>query len=381
MTEVREVDTGAPAERYARGWHALGLAAGFRDGKPHGINAFGQKLVIFADEHDELKVIDSYCRHMGGDLSQGTLKDGAVACPFHDWRWSGDGVCRKVPYAKRAPRLARTHTWITLERNGILFVWHDTEGNPPQPEVTIPELECFDNPQWSEWTWHTTIIEGAHPREVVDNHADMAHFFYVHFSIVDEFFNVFDGHTARQYIRSRVRPDTGPGADFAGNSVLVSDSTYHGPAFLPARLTSRVGELDIDSILLLCNYPIDHNSFQLQWATSTRKLPELDDAGNAGLASLLDTAATDGFVQDAEIWRSKTRMENPLLTDEDGPVYHLRRWYQQFFVDAADVAPEMTQRFEFQVDTTNAAEIWTAEVANNLATSKNAEHEPIPQHH
>jgi 3-ketosteroid 9alpha-hydroxylase-like protein len=33
----------------------------------------------------------------------------------------------------------------------------------------------------------------------------------------------------------------------------------------------------------------------------------------------------------------KTRMDNPLLTDDDGPVYHLRRWYEQFFVDVADM--------------------------------------------
>jgi len=25
-------------------------------------------------------------------------------------------------------------------RGGLLFVWHDHEGNPPQPEVRIPEI-------------------------------------------------------------------------------------------------------------------------------------------------------------------------------------------------------------------------------------------------
>jgi 3-ketosteroid 9alpha-monooxygenase subunit A len=375
MSTVREVDTGTPITRFARGWHALGLAAQFRDGNPHSITAFGQKLVVFADDTGQLNILDGYCRHMGGDLSHGTIKNGALACPFHDWRWGGDGKCALVPYARRTPRLARTKAWIALERNGILFVWHDAEGNPPPVEVTIPELECFDNPQWTDWTWHTTTINGAQPREVVDNHADMAHFFYIHFSIVEHFFNVFEGHTARQYIRSRVRPDTGPAAEYAGDSVLVSDSTYHGPAFLPARLTSRVGELDIESILLLCNYPIDQDSFQLQWATSTKKVPELDAEANAGLAALLDAAATDGFVQDADIWRSKTRMENPLLTEEDGPVYHLRRWYEQFFVDVADIEPDMTERFEYEVDTTEAAKIWAAEVAANVAATTDLAHQ------
>lgn len=32
----------------------------------------------------------------------------------------------------------------------------------------------------------------------------------------------------------------------------------------------------------------------------------------------------------AEIWKNKTRIDNPLLTEEDGAVYQHRRWYEQF---------------------------------------------------
>ena len=32
---VRSIDTGALPERYARGWHCLGLLDQFRDGRPH----------------------------------------------------------------------------------------------------------------------------------------------------------------------------------------------------------------------------------------------------------------------------------------------------------------------------------------------------------
>ena len=75
----------------------------------------------------------------------------------------------------------------------------------------------------------------------------------------------------------------------------------------------------------------------------------------------------DGFMQDVHIWLNKAPVQNPLLCEEDGPVYQLRRWYEQFYVDQADVTPEMTERFEFEVDTTKANEYWHAEVAENLA--------------
>jgi 3-ketosteroid 9alpha-monooxygenase subunit A len=74
-----------------------------------------------------------------------------------------------------------------------------------------------------------------------------------------------------------------------------------------------------------------------------------------------------GFEQDVEIWRNKTRIDNPLLVEEDGPVYQLRRWYEQFYVDAADVAPDMVDRFEFELDTTRPYEAWMREVEANLA--------------
>src|SRR6478752_6382888 len=76
-----------------------------------------------------------------------------------------------------------------------------------------------------------------------------------------------------------------------------------------------------------------------------------------------------GFEQDIEIWKNKTRIDNPLLTNEDGPVYQLRRWYEQFYVDVADIKPEMVDRFEYELDTTKPVETWKQEVADNLARS------------
>ncbi len=74
-----------------------------------------------------------------------------------------------------------------------------------------------------------------------------------------------------------------------------------------------------------------------------------------------------GFEQDVEIWRNKTRIDNPLLVEEDGPVYQLRRWYEQFYVDVADVTPDMVDRFEFELDTTQPTAAWMKEVDANIA--------------
>jgi 3-ketosteroid 9alpha-monooxygenase subunit A len=92
----------------------------------------------------------------------------------------------------------------------------------------------------------------------------------------------------------------------------------------------------------------------------------MDEKMTEKLSRVFTDGVSKGFLQDVEIWKHKTRIDNPLLVEEDGAVYQLRRWYQQFYVDAADVTPEMVERFEIEVDTTRANEFWNAEVADNL---------------
>lgn len=364
---VRTIDVGVPPTRFARGWHCLGLADSFRDGRPHAIEAFGTKLVVFADSHGELKVLDAYCRHMGGDLSQGSVKGDAVACPFHDWRWGGNGRCVGIPYARRVPPRARTRSWITLEENKQLFVWNDPQGNPPPPEVTIPRIEGAFSSEWSNWTWDSVRIEGSHCREIIDNVVDMAHFFYVHFAFPTYFKNIFEGHVATQLLNTRGRADIGSGSNYAGkDNVARSEASYYGPSYMIDKLWNDYRGFTIETILINCHYPVTADSFVLQWGVIVRKPPGVSDADADRIAAKFAKATGVGFLQDVEIWKNKTRIDNPLLCEEDGPVYQLRRWYEQFYVDVEDVTEDMTKRFEFEVDTARAVQAWEEEVAENL---------------
>jgi 3-ketosteroid 9alpha-monooxygenase subunit A len=375
MDQVRTIEAGAPPARFARGWHCLGLASRFREEGPHAVTAFGTKLAVFADSAGDLHVLDSYCRHMGGDLSQGTVKGDAIACPFHDWRWGGDGRCAAIPYARRVPVTARTRSWRTLERNGQLFVWNDPEGHPPSDDVTIPVIEGVGSPEWTSWTWDSILVEGANCREVIDNVVDMAHFFYIHFAFPTYFKNVFEGHIATQYLRTRSRPDVGPDMGRASNyssgdtgeTTLRSEASYYGPAYMIDYLWHDYHGMTMESVLINCHYPVTPTSFLLQWGAIVRRPAGLSDAQASRVAGKFADFVGLGFQQDVEIWMNKARIDNPLLCAEDGPVYQVRRWYEQFYLDVADIDPDMVARYEFEIDTTRAVAGWEAEVAANLA--------------
>jgi len=365
--EVRVIDPGRPPARYARGWHCLGLADPLRETGPHAVEAFGTKLVVFADSTGALHVLDAFCRHMGGDLTLGTIKGDQVACPFHDWRWGGDGRCAEVPYAHRVPPRARTGSWLALERNGQLFVWNDPQGNPPPEHVTIPQIEGAGSDEWSSWTWDSVLIEGANCREVIDNVVDMAHFFYIHFAFPTYFKNVLEGHIASQYLQTRGRPDVQTGSNYSSESVLRSEASYFGPSYMIDNLYHDVRGFTVETVLINCHYPVTPTSFVLQWGVIVKRLPGLSREQADKVAGKFAKSIGVGFLQDVEIWRHKTRIDNPLLCAEDGPVYQLRRWYEQFYVDVEDVTEEMVARFEFEVDTSRAVKAWEAEVARNLA--------------
>ena len=363
--DVRLIEAGDAPTRFARGWHCLGLTKDLGDGKPHSINAFGQKLVVFRGEDGQLNVLDSYCRHMGGDLSQGTVKGNEIACPFHDWRWGGDGKCKLVPYAKRTPRLARTAKWPTLEQDGMLFIWNDPEGSAPPEENYIPRIEQAGSDEWTDWHWYTTVVN-VNCREIIDNVVDMAHFFYIHGSVPSHFKNIFEGPVATQYMNGGGRDDM-QGTE--GEKMLGSTSvaSYYGPSFMIDDLTYHYPEADHKTILINCHYPIDANSFVLQYGIIVKKMAGVPEEIAMQTAIALGDWVKQGFEQDVQIWKNKARIDNPLLVEEDGPVYQLRRWYEQFYVDAADVVPEMTDRFEYELDTTVPREAWTKEMEANIA--------------
>src|ERR1700722_270168 len=156
--EIRRIKAAPPSHRYARGWYCLGLSEGFKAGRPHTLNAFGTKLVVFQGESGKLNVLNAYCPHMGGDLSEGEVKGESIACPFHDWRWGGDGKCTLIPYARYVPPRARTRSWPTMERNGQLFVGNAAESGAPDPDI-IPDLGEKIASGWSVPSWKSEVME------------------------------------------------------------------------------------------------------------------------------------------------------------------------------------------------------------------------------
>ncbi len=324
------IKTDAIEERYARGWHCLGKTSEFTE-EPTTLEFFGKKLAAYrGKESGQVHIVDGYCPHMGADLSRGTVEGDSLRCPFHSWRWGSDGVCNDIPYADRIPDKAVIAAYPTTETNGLLFVWHDPEGLPPIEEQYPRRIDDYYTGEWSDWHIAKFTIN-SNCRELVDNMADMAHFGPVHYSTVETFKNMQDGHTFTQFMSG-------------GHEILADDgqkftsvATYEGPSYMTTTMTGSMEGHEMVTHLLVANVPISAEKFEIYLGVMLKKDPTLSPEENQGMVEEYTQMSVDSFVQDVDIWNNKIRVDNPLMCDGDGPINMLRKWYAQFYMDRADI--------------------------------------------
>ncbi|KDR63663.1 MULTISPECIES: Rieske 2Fe-2S domain-containing protein [Streptomyces] len=65
------------------GWHSLGELATVPLGRPERRMIEDLAVLVVRDADDTLSVIADHCSHLGGPLSEGTISDGCVTCPWH----------------------------------------------------------------------------------------------------------------------------------------------------------------------------------------------------------------------------------------------------------------------------------------------------------
>lgn len=341
---MHEIQAERPPERFARGWHCLGLADDYKDGQVHGLDIFGTRIVVFQGKDGSLNALTAWCPHMGADLSLGEVKGNSVVCKFHGWCWGGDGTCTEIPYAKRIPPKARTRAWTVLERNKLLFVWHDPEGNPPSEDLDIPHIAQVHEDDWSEWSLAKWKID-INCRELIDNVADLAHFGPVHGSTgVVYFANIFERHKATQ-IMVGTFPELGGEDDY-----LTTIATYFGPAYQITYMFGQMQGMPVESILMNSHTPIDQDSFELRFGVLVKKFPGMSEEQCDEMVKQYVDLTNKAFGEDVEIWHNKVRVDNPMLCDGDGPVHKNRQWYDQFYQDVADVSPRLKDRKVVEID-------------------------------
>ena len=76
----------------------------------------GGKVALFHTD-EGFFALDDHCPHRSGPLSEGTLFDSGIACPWHDWIFDlKTGTCRTIPGKKVV-------TYPVREENGEIEIF------------------------------------------------------------------------------------------------------------------------------------------------------------------------------------------------------------------------------------------------------------------
>ena len=167
-----------PFPAFPDGWFVVAWSDELEAGGVLPLRYFGQDLVLFRGEDGVPRALDAHCRHLGAHLGHGgKVEGGAIRCPFHAWRWTGDGRCDDIPYAKRIPKGAQIRAWPVLDRSGLILLWHHAEGEAPSYDVPeIPEVGAADWTPFTKLDW--TVKSRMY--DMGENAVDHVHFKYLH---------------------------------------------------------------------------------------------------------------------------------------------------------------------------------------------------------
>ncbi len=165
---------------YINFWYPIAKSEDIKDDEPIQTQVLGLRFVAFRDKEGAAHVLSDTCVHRGGSLGKGWVKDGCVVCPYHGWRYDGDGVCTTVPslvYDSKPPARAKVDSYPVEERYGILFAFL---GDLPEEErPPIWDIKEFGQDGWRESKIHILDVDFYFERSV-ENGLDPAHNEFVH---------------------------------------------------------------------------------------------------------------------------------------------------------------------------------------------------------
>ncbi|KAL0046822.1 hypothetical protein WJX82_010864 [Trebouxia sp. C0006] len=166
-------------------WYAAAVSEKVKEGKAHGVEMCGEKLVLFRGKDGKVHCLNDVCPHRGAPLSQGWVSEvqghDCVVCPYHGWAFDEEGVLRDVPAAEKAeawPRKQLVDSYAVQEKGGFVWLFYGSKTFPADERPPIPYVPELDDPTWKPV--YGEIEFACNHWSVFENAIDMAHIHYLH---------------------------------------------------------------------------------------------------------------------------------------------------------------------------------------------------------
>ena len=162
-------------ENFANVWTIVGLAKELKRDKPLSMTIASERVVFFRDASGAPAALIDRCPHRGVALSLGCVSDGEIECPFHGWRFSGDGSNLRTPWNPDSKRENLSAIALPArEAAGLLWLYTAPAPAPDEPYPSSSLLAPGVSVTARSFLWR------AHWTRVMENMLDTPHVPFVH---------------------------------------------------------------------------------------------------------------------------------------------------------------------------------------------------------
>ncbi len=164
---------------YINFWYPVCTSDQLKADEPYQAQILGLPFVAFRGTDGVPHVLANTCVHRGGSLANGWVKDGCVVCPYHGWRYGGDGKCKLAPSLgeSKLPARAKVDSYPTQEKYGIV---HAFLGDLPEAErPPLFEIEEYSHKGWRPSEIMILNLKAYFERSMEDG-LDPSHDVFVH---------------------------------------------------------------------------------------------------------------------------------------------------------------------------------------------------------
>ncbi len=323
---------------YPDGWYRIADSDSLRPGDLRYLECLGRQLVLWRGQDGAPHLMHAFCPHLGANLSFGRVRGNCIECGFHRWRFTGEGRAAHVPYSDHVPEGVLTPPLPVREAHGQVFTYHSCRGTPnatEAPPIPLPRIAEVDDGSFVFRGAHDAGRVGMHLLEFAENSVDRAHFQPVHGQLRIPWTQIpVPGVHIEHEADWSLDPDVpwkmyffdtaalrifGRRVERAGASARIS---FFGPGgVVTFRFTvPNGGEIEMYQTHLPVG-PLEQQ-VNFRWFAD-RRLPRW-------LVWYIVGNWISQWARDIEIWENKIYQAHPRLCADDGPVFRLRRWYQQF---------------------------------------------------
>lgn len=325
---------GWPHKEHPTGWHMVDWSWQLKSGEIRPLKLFGVDVVLYRTQSGTVNMFDAYCPHLGAHLGHGGCVRGeSLACPWHGWEWSTEGVNTNIPGIDKPHKSARLKRWDVREVDGLIIVWHDAWGRPPQWEWPgIPEFKDTEGYYSIQDGFHYYGIMPIKSQSGVENLADALHFPHVHGS--SEPGEMVYWHEDGYYLRGDFKLLFGGGREATwltpnGPTYGVIESESWGLGLGVARFRME----DLVVAQMVCMTPVDDDNSMVFSTIASTRLPEFPDKPGGRSAGLMKAQFAQ-VANDFQIWTNMQYVQRPLFVGEEREWYvKIRQWARQFYVE------------------------------------------------